>query len=169
MSFTVLAILLAKLVVVIAMVVAAGVDISRRIVPNETVLAVLAGGLLIRLLSPQEPSIWLSVGAALVVLAVLGLVAHGGFMGGGDVKLISAATLAEPLRDVLPLLLHIALAGGVVAAFYLVRGLVRSLRDAAATGGEVSMVKFLDFKASIPYSVSVLLGVMSLHAGKAIQ
>ena len=98
MSAIVFFVLLAKIAIVVAMCVAAGVDISRRIIPNETVLAVAAGGLLIRLLSPQDSPVLLSIAVALIVLVSLGLLGRGAFLGGGDIKMISAATLTEPLR-----------------------------------------------------------------------
>ena len=169
MSLTILIILLGELVVVGAVVVAAGVDVSRRIIPNETVLAVMVGGLAIRLVSPHEPSALWSLAAALVVLVLLGQLAHGGFMGGGDVKMISALTLAEPLRDVLPLLLHIALAGGVVATFYLLLGLIRSRHAAVPAQSARAARAAVVFEGSVPYGVSILLGLVSLHVGKVIQ
>jgi prepilin peptidase CpaA len=170
MSATVLTlVLLAKLAVATAMIVAAGVDISRRIIPNETVLVVAIAGLLIRLLSPSESNAWLSIVAALAILVALGLLGGRGFLGGGDVKMISAASLAVPLHDVLSLLLYIALAGGVVSLFYLGRALVVAARSRPAEGGEAAVLRSVDLSASLPYGVAILLGMAALHIGKAIQ
>ena len=169
MTAAILVIVLVKLAIVLAMVVAAGTDVSRRIIPNETVLVVAAGGLLLRFLAPDEPSLWPSIAAALAVLVLLGLMASHGFLGGGDVKMISAASLAVPLHDVLLLILNIALAGGAVATFYLARSLLVARVPANAVEGGSAAGRGVEFTASIPYGVSVLLGVASLHLTKVIQ
>lgn len=160
--------LLAQLAIATAMVVAAGVDISRRIIPNETVLVVAVAGLVIRLLSPSEPAMWLSIVAALAILVALGLLGGRGFLGGGDVKMISAASLAVPLHDVLPLLLNIALAGGVVSLFYLGRAFLAASRLRRAATADAAAIPSVDLSASLPYGVAILLGMVSLSVGKAI-
>jgi prepilin peptidase CpaA len=170
MSTAVLAlVLVAKLAIATAMVVAAGVDISRRIIPNEAVVVVAVAGLLIRLLSPSEPAVWQSIVAALAILVTLGLLGGHGFLGGGDVKMISAASLAVPVQDVLSLLLNIALAGGVVSLFYLGRALAAAARSRRAVGGESAALRSVDFSASLPYGAAILLGMVSLHVERAIQ
>lgn len=97
---------------------AAASDLAERRIPNRLVLIILAGGAAIRLLTdPQR--IWISVLGGAGIFLVLGLISYGGFIGGGDVKLITATTLLVPPDRVFPLLLHIAIAGGVLGGIYL--------------------------------------------------
>lgn len=93
-------------------------DIRRRIIMDRVVLMVGACGLLLRLLSPDE-ALWPSLAAAILVFLGLWALFSFGAIGGGDVKMISASTLLVPASHVVPLLLSIAVAGGVVACVYL--------------------------------------------------
>ncbi len=104
---------------------AAATDFTDRIVPNRLVLAIMIAGIGMRLMSATSIW-WLSVGVWAVTLAVLGSLATRNILGWGDVKLIAAVTLLVPPHKVLPLLVSIALAGGVLACLYLgARRLVR--------------------------------------------
>ena len=162
MTVTITALLLAKTAILAALLFAAGMDFSRRIIPNEAALAVAAGGLLIRLLSPQDSTVWWSLAVAFLVLVSFGLLARFGVMGGGDVKLMSAVTLSEPVQNAAPLLLHIAIAGGAVAFVYLLRGLLRGPVAAHDAGWHARI------QQSVPYAASILLGVVSFHIAKEI-
>lgn len=93
-------------------------DIRRRIIMDRVVWMVGMCGLLLRLLSPDE-ALWPSLAACILVFLGLWALFSFGAIGGGDVKMISASTLLVPATHVVPLLLSIAVAGGVVACVYL--------------------------------------------------
>jgi prepilin peptidase CpaA len=96
----------------------AGTDLKHRRIPNELVASIAAIGLLQTLVtSPGE--IWLSLLAMVAVFLGLGILSHHKFIGGGDVKLISAVTLLVPAERSGQLLLEIALAGGVLSCAYI--------------------------------------------------
>jgi prepilin peptidase CpaA len=97
---------------------AAAADLAERRIPNRLVLVVLAAGVTLRLLA-NPTDLWLSTAGGAVLFLALGVIAHGGFIGGGDVKLIAAASFLVPAHHIFPLLGHIALAGGVLSLVYL--------------------------------------------------
>lgn len=97
---------------------AARVDLRERIIPNRLVALIGVSGLLLGLVSRPE-TIWISLLAALAVLVGLGFLAHQRWIGGGDVKLISAVTLLVPPERIGLLLVAISLVGGVVSGSYL--------------------------------------------------
>ena len=94
------------------------VDLRCRIVPNRLVLAVAVCGVGRRLWSAPG-LIGFDLLAAAAIIVALGLLAHHGWVGGGDVKLIGAVTLLFPLSDVGALLLSISVAGGLIGCGYL--------------------------------------------------
>ncbi|MDR3512595.1 MAG: A24 family peptidase [Caulobacteraceae bacterium] len=97
---------------------AAGEDLRARIIRNQLALWVLGAGLASRLVVDGWAS-WLSAVTALAVFVPLGLLVPRNVIGGGDAKMIAAATcLFEPTR-VPQLLLAIALAGGALAVTYM--------------------------------------------------
>ena len=113
--------------ILVLLLVAAGTDLKDRRIPDEVALAVaaigLAQGLLVR-----PGSLWLSLVVASVVFCGLAVLSHHRIIGGGDVKLVSAATLLVPPAQVGQLLVAIALAGGVLGCLYLAAGFaLRSL------------------------------------------
>jgi prepilin peptidase CpaA len=122
MGFPIMAVVLwpASLVLLL---VAAATDLKDRRIPDEVAIAIaaigLAQGLLVR-----AGSLWLSLVVASVVFCGLAVLSHHRIIGGGDVKLVSAATLLVPPTQVGQLLIDIALAGGVLGCLYLVARLV---------------------------------------------
>lgn len=83
---------------------------------------------------------------ALAVLAAGAAAFQRGWLGGGDVKLLAAATLWMPAGQVFDFLTLVALLGGVLAAVVLV---VTRLRPAVAgTTGAVSRIR-------LPYGVAI--------------
>ena len=98
--------------------VASVTDLASRIIPNRLVLVVLCCGFSLRLTSP--PGWFLaSLLSAIAVFAALSLLAAYNLLGWGDVKLIAAVTLAVPPERVIPLLLDIVIAGGLLSCVYL--------------------------------------------------
>jgi prepilin peptidase CpaA len=98
---------------------AAFIDVRDRLIPNRLVVLTLGGGVLLRLLSDPY-RIWLSLIICFGIFAALAYASRHNAIGGGDAKMIAAATLLVPPDRVLSLLLEIALAGGIVAVMYLV-------------------------------------------------
>ncbi len=96
-------------------------DLRKRIIPDEfaTLIAVCGLAMALRLGTGQAS---IALLAAFCVFCSLGVLAHYGAIGGGDVKLIAACCLlVQP--DRIPLLLaEIALAGGVLSGGYLAGG-----------------------------------------------
>ena len=96
----------------------ASTDLRERIIPDRVSLLVAASGLLITLLlRPAE--IYASLIACAVVFIGLCLLGYFDFVGGGDVKLISAVSSLVPPSEVGVLLLEIAVTGGLLSGAYL--------------------------------------------------
>ncbi len=95
-------------------------DIGFRTVPNLVSVALLACGILLRLLDggPHELLWGLLCGAA--VFMVTYACWRFGWMGGADVKLLTASAVFVPPIMVPTLLLGTSLAGGVIALTYIV-------------------------------------------------
>jgi len=98
-------------------------DIGFRTVPDAASIALLLIGIAWRLL--ENPR-WLpySAGISVAILVLTYLLWRQGWMGGGDVKLLTAAGMFVPPWMVPLMVSGTALAGGVLALFYLVAGLV---------------------------------------------
>ncbi len=100
----------------VLLVLAALHDVAARTVPNELAAAIallgataqLAGGTLLT-----------GAGAALLVFVLAALAWRRGWMGGGDVKLLGAASLMVPAGLVPTLVMATALSGGVLSLIYL--------------------------------------------------
>lgn len=103
--------------------VAVATDLESRIIPNRVALLVLCCSLGLRLLPGAGP-LWASLLSALALLGALGLFAAYDLIGWGDVKLITALTFAVPPFHVVPLLLAIAVTGGLLSCLYLAARLV---------------------------------------------
>ncbi len=98
---------------------AAATDLAVRLVPNAVCALLAAAGLALRAGSGT-----LAAGAlaAACVFALGFLCWRRGWMGGGDVKLLAAATLTVPPLAVAGWLAAVALAGGALAGLYLLLG-----------------------------------------------
>jgi prepilin peptidase CpaA len=152
MSPTVLFIAFGKLLVFAGLISSAATDVARRIIPNWLVLIVGGGGVICRLATANWHGMWASTAAAGIVFVGLRLLSSLGALGGGDVKLIAAVTLGEPVTAVMPILLGIGVAGGAIAVFYLARERFRP-RDEAQIGA-VSWRR-----QEMPYGLAILAGV----------
>ncbi len=169
---------------VVALVAAALVDLSHRIIPNRLVLVVAACGVGRRLLLAPG-LIWFDLLATASIVVALGFLAHHEWIGGGDVKLIAAVTLLFPLSDAGALLLGIAVAGGLMGVAYLVmRAIVaripeprfcpaatRETRDTMRDLGHLLNGERTRIAAGepMPYALAVLGGVIYRIVSEAIQ
>ncbi len=169
--------------VLLVLVATAGIDLRRRIIPNELVALVAVGGVALNgLLRPG--SILLSLLFCLVVLLALLVFAHFNVLGAGDAKLIAAATLLVPPERIGLLLLAIALAGGLLSGVYLVafqslkharagrrHGAHLGPRHAAGSFAKFSRAGFARMRAgySVPYALAVLAGIAFYLASELYQ
>lgn len=169
-------VVVAKIAIIVGLVAAVAFDVRYRVIPNVATSLVAGGGLLLRsLVTPA--TVWPSLIVAGAVLVVFLLLAWRSLFGGGDAKLIAAATLTQPVHEVALLIVDIALAGGVLAGIYLLGTRYRSWwrghrRESAKSHGAKDrpknvLARFFGqvplkraFAASIPYAVAVLGGVM---------
>jgi prepilin peptidase CpaA len=150
--------------------IAAFTDVRDRIIPNLLVVLTVAGGLLVQLAS--EPYlIWLSLLISFGIFVVLAYLARHKLIGGGDAKMIAAVTLLVPANQVLALILDIALAGGLVAAVYVVARLSLARRapslayaahSAGRRAGLCAMVRVEGARIAagepMPYGVAIAAG-----------
>ena len=168
--------------VLAVLVVAAGIDLKRRIIPNESVALVAAGGVALSVLS-RPGSTWLSLLFSLAVLLALLVAAHFDVLGGGDAKLIAAATLLVPPEGIVLLLGAIALAGGLLSGVYLAlyhgtkgprlakRYAVRGIRPSIGAFATFRRNEYARMRAgrSVPYALAVLAGVAFYLASEICQ
>lgn len=101
---------------ILCLLIAALHDLIARTAPDWTAIGVLAAGVVLRLLDGNLP-IGLLFG--LVMFVVTGFCWRRGWMGGGDVKLLTGAAVLVPPADALSYVLAVALSGGVLALLYL--------------------------------------------------
>jgi prepilin peptidase CpaA len=143
---------------------AAAHDVAVRTVPNRVSLLVAAAGLGLNALDGQlVPALF---GGGLVFAGCWFCWRHG-WIGGGDVKLLSACTLLVPPASVPVLVLSTAIAGAVLALLYLALGvmLARLLPGGAAarpTGllGRVWRAERRRSRLSLPYACAICAGVL---------
>jgi prepilin peptidase CpaA len=98
-------------------VIAAGHDLIGRTVPNRLCAAIALLGLLARISDDTFGSALLLAAAMLAVTSVLW---RCGWLGGGDVKLLTALCLAMPIRELPAFVLLTAATGAALAYIYLV-------------------------------------------------
>lgn len=94
-------------------------DVIARTVPNWMPLTLAVLGIVESILDGRLLS---SVLTGMLVFVVSGLCWKRGWLGGGDVKLLGAASVAVPPLAVPPFVAAVALAGGVLALAYLAIG-----------------------------------------------
>lgn len=105
-------------IVCVALILAASLhDIVARTIPNSLALALAVAGIATGALNGYLFGSLLAAGAVFVLSA---LCWRRGWMGGGDVKLLGAAALGMPPGSVLTFVAAVAIAGGLLAIFYLV-------------------------------------------------
>ena len=108
----------AFLLIGLALLLSAGLhDVAFRTVPNRLCLALLGCGLVLRLLGAD---VWQGLLAGLIVFGLCAAAWRFGWIGGGDVKMLGAAAVFVPPALVPEMVLDTSLAGGVLAALYLV-------------------------------------------------
>ncbi len=148
---------------VVACAIAVVTDIRTRKIPNW-LTAGLAGSALLA----HIPQGWAAVGGSLlaaIVFFVLGTVVHSlRILGGGDVKLLAAGSLALGYPDCMLFVLYTLLGGGVLAAVIAVAQ--RRLQQTLANVGAFARTRVLLADAApaarMPYAVAIAFGAASV-------
>jgi prepilin peptidase CpaA len=145
---------------------AAAHDVALRTIPNRVSLIVAAAGAGLSALDGQfVPALF---GGAMVFAGTWYCWRHG-WIGGGDVKLLTACTLLVPPASVPELVLSTAIAGAALALLYLAlaMALARLLPGGAAARptsllGRVWRVerRRIRRRASLPYACAICAGVL---------
>lgn len=162
-----------------ALLASAWTDLKDRIIPNELAGLVAASGMGLSLMLRPEQT-WIAFAAAALVLSGLGVLAHYGVMGGGDVKLIGAATLLVPPGHIGQLMAFIAIAGGLLSVVYLLARYTlvhRSKRKLQPEFGKIadsagwfsSECARMAAGGPMPYALAILGGVAGTIAGEFPQ
>lgn len=142
------------------LVLAAASDIRSRLIPNWISLALAGLFALAALIGAPGVEPMGGVAVAVATFVVLFACFLAGLLGGGDVKLLSAAALWAGPQGLGLLLLTTALLGGLLAAGALVLRGIRRLAGVRRTEQ--------DSKTAIPYGVAIsgaaLLAIPFLHA-----
>jgi prepilin peptidase CpaA len=145
---------------------AAAHDLAVRTVPNRVSLIVAAVGLALNALDGQlVPALF---GGGLVFAGCWFCWRHG-WIGGGDVKLLSACSLLVPPLSVPELILWTAIAGAVLALLYLALGaLLARLLPGGASARPTGLLKRvwraerrrICRRLSLPYACAICAGVL---------
>jgi prepilin peptidase CpaA len=141
---------------------AAAHDVAVRTVPNHTSLVVAATGLGLNALDRQLVQ---ALFGGVLVFTGAWFCWRKGWIGGGDVKLLSASALLVAPAAVPELILNTAIAGGVIALGYV--GLARLLPVRATSPpssllGRIWRVERRRIRRglSLPYACAIALGVL---------
>jgi len=92
-------------------------DVATRTIPNGLALALAVAGIAIGAMNEHLVGSLLAASGVFVLSA---LCWRRGWMGGGDVKLLGAATLCMPPGSVLTFVAAVTIAGGLLALLYLI-------------------------------------------------
>jgi prepilin peptidase CpaA len=133
-----------SVLLIVLLVMASWTDIRTRTISNElnaaiAILAVIWWGFSGE---PVWPDVALRVGIALMVFAAFAGLFAIRMMGGGDVKMIAALALWLPLPELMTMLIVMALAGGAITLFLLIRHRWRQNED----------------RPEVPYGVAIAIG-----------
>ncbi len=135
-------------------------DLTRRKIPNALPLAIIVIAALKWIGVGQVSTALWALLAAVVVFVVTLLVFWRGWMGGGDVKLLTATSLLMGADDTYPFLLYTALMGGVVAVVIFIR--TRLARRAVVETASVppDSPASAATMAGVPYGVAIAVGAL---------
>jgi prepilin peptidase CpaA len=135
-------------------------DIATRTIPNWIPASLAATGLVLRV---HDGRALLSMGVALVVLVLFVVLWLRGLIGGGDAKLIPAASLALPPSGVPGFVLSVSIVGGILALVYLALSYVmRRPRPGPRHGFLARVIKAeawrMHRRGPLPYGVAIAIG-----------
>jgi len=134
---------------------AAVADVTRFEIPDTLSIALIALAIAFGFTQPDFP--WLMHGAALVLMFGLGALLFSiGWMGGGDVKVLTGTAAWVGLQGLLMQLAGVAIAGGMLALVLL---LARA-GSRMATIPEDRMPRIFHAGAPLPYAVAIAGGTI---------
>jgi len=147
-------------------------DIAVRTVPNSATVLLLVLGVALRLVNGPLSSLGWSALIAFIILLITFIFWRLGWMGGGDVKLLTGASFFLPptLTAQAHLISGTALAGGALAVGYLLLGLlVRRPQGARPAGFLPRIIRCEQWRLSrrgpLPYAAAIAVGgvIATLH------
>jgi len=139
----------------------AAIDIATRLIRNEVCLALALLGIVSQIANPMQ--LLESLIATAIVFPLLLFIYTRRWMGGGDVKLLTALAVGLPLAGVVQMLTITALSGGLLAVVHL---MMRQLPDPQlAPSGSSFMRRVYAVErwrhlrqAPLPYGVAIASG-----------
>lgn len=139
----------------------ATLDIATRTIRNEICLALAILGIVSQLANPMQ--LVESLIAAAILFLLLLIVYMRGWMGGGDVKLLTALAVGLSLSGIIQLLTITALAGGVLATVHMMMRNLPYPRLAPAGSSFARRVYAVERwrhlrHAPLPYGVAIACG-----------
>lgn len=140
-------------------------DIATRTIPDKLALTLAVAGMAA---SATGGHLFGSLLGASGVFAVSALCWSRGWMGGGDVKLLGAAAVGMPAGSVLTFIAAVAMAGGVLAVFYLAAARLMPFRRSPRPNGMVARALRAErWRISrggpLPYACAIAAGVLFIH------
>ena len=136
-------------VLVLALLAAALQDAIRFKISNLTCGIVLLTAIVAMVLQGFSMSLWQNLSVCIAIL-VLGTAAFaGGWLGGGDVKLLAVLGLWFDLRSAVALLAAVFIAGGLVAFLYIAARWARLRKQSLDKGG-----------GRVPYGIAIAAGAL---------
>lgn len=137
----------------LAMAYAGAMDFFTMTIPNRISLALIAGFVVVAAVSrPSLAALQGHVGAGALMLVVgIGMFALG-WLGGGDAKIMAAASLWIGFDHLLPYLLYVAVCGGVLSLLILA---YRGLPLPATLYGQPWATRLHDKEGGIPYGIAL--------------
>lgn len=137
-------------------------DVRERLIANRLVVLLLGVGALHHVAIATSIADWLTIagsafGLAAVVLLVGFVIWRLGSLGGGDVKLLVAATFVVGPDGALVLFVGTALAGGALALVYLLVPKFLPIMSARFSGPDTPSCSF--DQQTLPYGVAIAAGL----------
>ena len=138
-------------------------DIATRRVPNWVSIGILICSIVFQTVVGM---IFTAIGLGLLIFFVAALMWRRGWLGGADVKLLTAASVAVAPAAVGPLLIAISLAGGGLAIVYIILSrLLRRPSPGPRNGFLPRLLKAeawrIRKRAPLPYAVAIAIGGLS--------
>lgn len=145
----------------LAMAYAAVMDLFTMTIPNRVSLALVAGFLGAAILGGMPAiDILKHLGVGLGVLAVAILMFSQGWVGGGDAKLLAAASLWFGINQVVDYVFMVAIFGGLLSLFFMS---FRHFIPPVMIAGRDWAERLHDKKAGIPYGVALAAAGLWLY------
>ena len=146
-------------VAILLLIAASLYDIAARIIPDEICIALAVLGFLLRL---SDGRLLYALIAAATVFIVLMFCCMRGWIGGGDVKLLSASVLLLQPSLVPSVIFYVGMAGGVLAVIYLALSRILPKPGPRPTGRLARMCRAELFRirrrSPLPYGVGIAAG-----------